>query len=315
MPTYNRASLIVTAIESILQQTYDHWELIVVDDGSTDDTSKVVDAYVRNDQRIRYYFQKNQGESVARNLGIQLAKGDFISFLDDDDYYYESFLESFKQVITKNGNFLQVLMCDQAEETVFGIRKREFDHTLFARDQLGYLILRGNNIQPFVFPKNILFEITFESKYQFGEDFHFLIRMLLQLPVIYVPKTLCVYRNHDQMTFSKELENAAFLNSEYNRLDMLDDLFDKFENNLLEKKVLDKLCNKYNKYCYFYAGAALNNQKTAVSWDFLKKMKWRYPNFIIVYYTLSILGRIPFYAFKNLIFKKFSSKAIKRSFY
>jgi GT2 family glycosyltransferase len=83
MPAYNRASFIGETIESILGQTYQDWELIIVDDGSTDNTQEVVSRYP--DPRIRCVRQANAGETAARNAGLSLAKGEYIACIDSDD--------------------------------------------------------------------------------------------------------------------------------------------------------------------------------------------------------------------------------------
>lgn len=85
IPTYNRANLIGKAIQSVIGQTYPEWELIIIDDGSTDSTNEVVAAI--SDSRIRYVYQTNQERCAARNLGIAQARGKYICFLDSDDYY------------------------------------------------------------------------------------------------------------------------------------------------------------------------------------------------------------------------------------
>lgn len=84
IPTYNCDRYLAEAIESVLQQTYSAWELIIVDDGSMDNTSQVVQPYAA---RVRYVYQENQGVSAARNHGMQLAQGEFIAFLDADDFF------------------------------------------------------------------------------------------------------------------------------------------------------------------------------------------------------------------------------------
>ena len=83
-PTYNRAHLIGRALDSLLAQTYQDFEIIVVDDGSTDDTRQVLSRY---GDRIRYVFQENAGPSAARNRGIRMAKGEYLAFLDSDDAF------------------------------------------------------------------------------------------------------------------------------------------------------------------------------------------------------------------------------------
>lgn len=102
IPTYNRCYIIWRALQSILQQTFHDFEVIVVDDGSTDDTARLI-AYLQ-DSRFRYYYQENQGPSKARNTGIKLANGKYICYLDSDNYYYPNFLKYMFQQLEANVN-------------------------------------------------------------------------------------------------------------------------------------------------------------------------------------------------------------------
>jgi GT2 family glycosyltransferase len=90
IPTFNRSGLLVEAIESVLRQTHPAREIIVIDDGSTDDTPQ---ALARFGPRVTCQRQQNSGQAVARNLGIKLASGDFVAFLDSDDLWVERRLE------------------------------------------------------------------------------------------------------------------------------------------------------------------------------------------------------------------------------
>ncbi len=99
LPTYNRAHLLPKAIDSIIAQNIVDWELLLIDDGSIDNTKQVVQAY--NDPRIRYYYQSNSGRSSARNLGLQNVKGRWICFLDSDDWYVADHLDVMKTGILK----------------------------------------------------------------------------------------------------------------------------------------------------------------------------------------------------------------------
>ncbi|WP_319543725.1 glycosyltransferase family A protein [uncultured Pseudodesulfovibrio sp.] len=83
LPTYNRASFLGKALESVLAQTYVHWECIIIDDGSTDDTVDVIARY--DDSRFIYLYQDNQGVSSARNSGIKVCNGGIMALLDSDD--------------------------------------------------------------------------------------------------------------------------------------------------------------------------------------------------------------------------------------
>jgi glycosyltransferase involved in cell wall biosynthesis len=84
-PTFNRANILPRAIESTINQTYLHWEMIIVDDGSEDNTEEVVAGYMAKDSRIRYFKNPGKGGNAARNYGIRQARGEWIAFLDDDD--------------------------------------------------------------------------------------------------------------------------------------------------------------------------------------------------------------------------------------
>ena len=105
IPTFNRGNLIRNSIKSVLNQTYKNLEVIVVDDGSTDNTKDVVDKL--EDERIKYIkLEENKGGSNARNIGIQNSIGKYISFQDSDDIYYPDKLEmQFKNIIYKKSNF------------------------------------------------------------------------------------------------------------------------------------------------------------------------------------------------------------------
>jgi glycosyltransferase involved in cell wall biosynthesis len=94
LPTYNRAHLLSDCIGSVCSQTYTHWELIIVDDGSTDESIDVVEQF-KADNRIQYIFQPNKGVSAARNTGIRHSKGDYVVFLDSDDHVTDSWLLQF----------------------------------------------------------------------------------------------------------------------------------------------------------------------------------------------------------------------------
>lgn len=99
--TYNRAYVLWRAIQSVLNQTYPFFELIIVDDASNDDTEKLVKQF--SDPRIRYFkLSKNKGASGARNFGLKKAHGDFVAYLDSDNAWYPEFLEVMEKSFSKN---------------------------------------------------------------------------------------------------------------------------------------------------------------------------------------------------------------------
>lgn len=97
IPTYNRAHLIGETIASIQSQTYTHWECVIVDDGSTDDTEQLILSYIKNDARISYYKKPDdlpKGPSAARNYGFSKSKGAYINWFDSDDLMHSGKLET-----------------------------------------------------------------------------------------------------------------------------------------------------------------------------------------------------------------------------
>lgn len=89
IPMYNSQLYIEECIKSVQQQTIKELEIIVIDDGSTDDSSIIVENLKKIDKRIELYYQDNSGAGVARNKGINYAKGEYLSFLDSDDFFYQ----------------------------------------------------------------------------------------------------------------------------------------------------------------------------------------------------------------------------------
>ena len=93
MPVYNTSEYLDQAVESILRQTYEDWELIIIDDGSNDDSGLKCDSYTRKDSRIKVIHQLNSGISAVRNTGLEIAEGEYLQFLDSDDWLDENAFE------------------------------------------------------------------------------------------------------------------------------------------------------------------------------------------------------------------------------
>ncbi|HPP11038.1 MAG TPA: glycosyltransferase family 2 protein [Defluviitoga tunisiensis] len=104
MPTYNCANYIEESIISVIKQTYTNWELIIIDDCSTDNTKEVVNDYLIRDSRIKYIrLDVNSGAAIARNKGMEQAKGKYIAFLDSDDLWMKDKLEKQIKFMESNG--------------------------------------------------------------------------------------------------------------------------------------------------------------------------------------------------------------------
>ncbi len=138
MPTFNRANMIGMAINSILRQNYKDWELLIVDNESTDNTKEVVEKFSNNDSRIKYFYVKKNPEiGIADylNYGINISAGQYIARLDDDDEWYDpdklskqvNFLEMNKDYVIVGGG---AIMVDGNREEIFKLFKRETDHEI-----------------------------------------------------------------------------------------------------------------------------------------------------------------------------------------
>jgi glycosyltransferase involved in cell wall biosynthesis len=100
--TYNRADLLTRAIQSLLSQTEKDWEAVIIDDESTDDTYSKISSFLKSDSKIQYVKHSHRGEALSKNAGIEIATGRFITFLDSDDEFDPTHLESRKSLLQEN---------------------------------------------------------------------------------------------------------------------------------------------------------------------------------------------------------------------
>ncbi len=127
MPTYQRRKLVTRAVRSILAQTYENFELIVVDDGSTDGTEESLAGI---DDRLRYQWQENRGAAAARNTGLRLARGEIVAFLDSDNRWLPHHLEVVTEALRRNPEAVLVTTCPWSH--VWGRQKVEAAEVLDA---------------------------------------------------------------------------------------------------------------------------------------------------------------------------------------
>ena len=195
MPTYNRAILIGKAINSVINQKYSNWELLIVDDGSVDDTKEVVTAF--SDDRIRYIYQENQERSAARNNGIVQAKGDFICFLDSDDYYLPEFLSEFKKAIRENSYKNAFYFCNTYSETGNGVLEKSVAADRTFENNYDFLLINTIGTPRVCLPNLIAKKHLFNLKIKNGEDFELWIRLISGLEINYVNLYTQVFLDHE----------------------------------------------------------------------------------------------------------------------
>src|SRR5699024_2208596 len=117
MPVYNVELYLKRSIESIINQSFFNWELIIVNDGSTDNSPKIIDMYKKMDNRINIIQQKNQGAGVARQKALEKAQGKYICFVDPDDYLEETALSSNYKIAEKHATDIIVNGYAEINET------------------------------------------------------------------------------------------------------------------------------------------------------------------------------------------------------
>ncbi|MGL5633635.1 MAG: glycosyltransferase [Sarcina sp.] len=274
MPVYNGEKHIKVSIESIIKQTYQNLELLVIDDGSTDKTKEIVMNF--EDNRIKYFYQSNSGQAVAKNLGIENAVGDYIAFIDSDDIYIEMKLELQKKYLEDNKN----IGCVYTNIEVFEDNKGNYilsSEVEFSKreDFLASILFRQIVPNPIalMIKKESLGSIRFDKKYRYAEDYKFTIELAKQMSFGYLDKNLYLYRRHDsnvtnnhqkqvnaEISVIKELginkikEIVSKSNfSEKEKSVLLAKILLKINENEEAYKILRKIENK-DAYNYFYMG-------------------------------------------------------------
>ncbi|MDD8017657.1 MAG: glycosyltransferase family 2 protein [Bacteroidota bacterium] len=166
--TYNRAALLPRAIQSVLKQTFADWELIVVDDGSTDNSHEIVLNFLSNDSRIKYFYHHNRGLAEARNVGLRLALGEYITFLDSDDEYAPHHIAKRQTYLTKHAS---VGMIHGGAKLIGPKGKR---YVVDLTNPKKKIHLRNCHIGgTFFFRRKIAAKVRGFRSIKFGEDFDF----------------------------------------------------------------------------------------------------------------------------------------------
>ena len=198
IPTFNRKTLLIEAIESVLAQTFRDWELIVVDDGSTDGTEEKLKRLLCPE--IRYIRQRNQGVSRARNRGIQTAVNDWIAFLDSDDYWHKDKLRLQLEALDANPEYRAAhtdeVWIRSGVRVNPGKRHRKHSGWIF------HHCLRLCLISP---SSVLLHRSLFDESLPVCEDYDLWLRITARQPVLFHPDKLVVKRggHQDQLSRSR----------------------------------------------------------------------------------------------------------------
>lgn len=277
LPTYNRAHLINKAINSVLSQTYTNWELIVVDDGSTDNTKEVVSNY--KDERIKYIYQENAERSAARNNGINHAQGDWICFLDSDDEYLDDHLEQLEKEIKKQKFSVGLYLTGHFIASNGLLKKHPLLNT-------------KNNILKEIWQKFILMNAVcvhqsilqkekFNSRFRIWEDTHLWMRIAAFYPIYQLQNYTCRQNISEDSTVKNGFEFVT-LTSINQYIDAVSDL-QKNYSSMFVGKLSDEdfsvyIDNKYRMYLY----QARQNKQLVVSLKIWFKAFFHQPSFYLM---------------------------------
>lgn len=201
IPTYNVESYIFRGLESCINQTYKNIEIIIIDDGSTDKTRDIIKRYSEKDNRIKYFFQKNKGVSSARNKGLDISGGEYIIFLDSDDWLELNTVEYLLE--KKSNNKDCFIICDRyfayldLDDSIFKERQNEDENEIILSNKEILLNVgtKKYNLQSScykLFSKKILNNnIRFKEDIYHGEDGLFVFEYLFFVQnVFYINKPL-----------------------------------------------------------------------------------------------------------------------------
>ena len=200
IPTYNRAYILWQAVQSVIAQAETNWELIIVNDGSTDCTLRLLEEF--RDERIRVFTTSNQGQSAARNYGIRMAQSPFVAYLDSDNTWHPDFLETMRGAIEKNESSVlwycgQNYTCwERTEKGEWILISREAEPgKQYTAEEIWRL--KGADTNCMVHRREILEAVGgWDEKCRWLEDWDFFLRVSLAFPdkVKWIPRILVDYR-------------------------------------------------------------------------------------------------------------------------
>lgn len=213
MTSYNHAKYLPEAIESVLNQTFRDFELIIIDDASQDQSRSLIDTYAQKDDRIRAIFHdKNQGIAFTANQGMAAAKGKYITFIDSDDVWMPEKLQSQLDILTRDENLVvwsEGLIIDEAGAPT-GETFTQINHSS-EREKSGNIfedLLQGNHIlgSSMIFKRENLKGIHFDDRFRYLNDYQFYVDLAHLYKFWFIQEPLVYYRVHSTSTVQVDYE-------------------------------------------------------------------------------------------------------------
>ncbi|KUJ63749.1 hypothetical protein AR687_00750 [Flavobacteriaceae bacterium CRH] len=214
IPCYSQAAFLDETLSSVLVQTYQNWECLIINDGSPDNTDEIAQKWVEKDNRFKYFFKQNSGVSNTRNFGLEKATGEYIQFLDADDVLFDTKLELSLQTIENAVNEdIQILFTNFRMFTnnvkITTEPYCNFQQELFTYENLLYKWNDGFSIpiQTAFIKSSLLQNIRFPEHMTAQEDWIFWVNLFKSNPkVLFINQTLALYRvNMASRTLSRDM--------------------------------------------------------------------------------------------------------------
>lgn len=272
MPAYNAEKFIAESIESVISQTYTNWELLVVNDGSVDNTKDIVNDFCKRDERIKYFYQQNGKQGKARNLAIRFTQGEFIAFLDADDVWISNKLETQLQELQEKDVDLVFSDCIMFVNSILSSKKLMNSGKGYYKGETAVKdFLEGNKIpiltvlmkaDPLKKVNGFIEKLCIQN----AEDYHLWLRLLLNGNNFYgSEKVLAGYREHaasssnpDNISAGKVVEALQDLKQSYPQYKSLfnfyqKEWFKKYQSIAYRedyKAVIKKNCSYLDKLSY-----------------------------------------------------------------
>lgn len=214
VPVYNSESTLNRCVDSILNQIFYDWELLLIDDGSIDESGKICDQYAVIDSRIKAFHKENGGVSSARNLGLDYAKGEWITFCDSDDFVYSNWLKIYVDNISDGIDLIcQEFECNKAikqnDKKIFGINYKGCVQNgvslLYENDILGYLWVK-------LFKRSVIefHKLRFDTHFNYWEDQEFCFRYFSYIKNIVCTKDVGYYYHYPEWDSKYLKKNNMF---------------------------------------------------------------------------------------------------------
>ncbi len=311
VPIYNAELYLEDTLESVYLQTYKNYELILINDGSTDNSEKICMKYLKKDSRAQYFFRNNSGVSETRNFGIEKSKGKYICFIDSDDILDKNYLSDFIELFNKADVELgccqfrkfkgsSELLLNQQETNIYCQYKETDKYDILFSDYSGYLWNK-------MFITKIIKEndILFDQSIGMMEDMLFIFQYLK-----FVKNVTCLYKKNylyrvTESSASKKLTNIKWF-SLFKSLDYIID-----NKKLYSQKFYNTLCFYYLFYlcnAKFRLKYIKNNKKYITIQQDIKE---RNKKFKELYQYLNSKQRFKIFIYKNFNYVSFKLKMFK----